>query len=188
MSEVDPSDILVIDKSRVKSEYATRVAAVQSALDSMGSGQSVLLMRLWTAKKFLLVEGKDVPVLSKFQQILFPNSAVPFGAIPNQSIGGWNGWQRAIGAAGTLQNAAGDKIRVYCILDSDYQTETAILSREKDARLNGIELHIWSRNEVESYFLVPSAIVRLINEELEEGIVRVTHETVQAALHEVTDQ
>lgn len=188
LSEIDPNDVLVLDKSQLKSEFATKVTAVQNALDSMGSGQSVMLMRLWTAKKFLLVEGKDVPLLSKFQSVLFPNSPVPFGAVPSQSIGGWNGWQRAIGAAGTLQNAAGDRIRVYCILDSDYQTETALASREKDAKQSGIDLHIWSHNELESYFLVPEAIARTINEEIEEGVEQVSVAKVEDALDAIAEE
>lgn len=188
LSEVDPEDVLVIDKHRTTSTFASSVLAVQNALDKMGSGQSVQLMRLWTAKRFLLVEGKDVPLLSKFQTVLFPNSALPFGAIPNQSIGGWGGWQQAIGAAATLKNSAGDRITVYCILDRDYQADAKIAGRKSEAAKKGIELHVWSRKELENYFLEPEPITRVINEGLEEGKPAVSVDTVRTVLDGISEQ
>jgi energy-coupling factor transporter ATP-binding protein EcfA2 len=188
LSEVDPADILVIDKQRAKSEFASSVVAVQDALDKMGSGQSVQLMRLWTAKRFLIVEGNDVPLLSKFQAILFPNSPTPFGALPNQSIGGWGGWQRAMGAAETLRNSTGDRVTVYCVLDRDYQSEVTVAERLAEANDRGINLHVWSRKEIENYLLRPEPITRVIDEGIEEGKTRPSIDQVRASLDRIAEQ
>ena len=188
LSEVDPEDVLVIDKHRASSAFANSDLAVQRALDKMGSGQSVQLMRLWMAKRFLLVEGKDVSLLSKFQTVLFPNSAVPFGAIPSQSVGGWGGWQQAIGAAATLKNSAGERIKVYCLLDRDYQADTKIEERKAEAERMGIELHVWSRKELENYFLAPEPITRLINEGIEDGKPVVSIDSVRSALDGIAER
>jgi len=61
-----------------------------------------------------------------------------------------------------LKNAGGENIRVYCILDSDYHTLEQISNRLPQARVHQIELHIWSKKEIENYLLAPAPIVRTI--------------------------
>ena len=82
MSEVDPENILIIDKAREKSDFATSLQAVQRITDSIGSVHNVHLARLSSSRRFLLVEGKDVRFLKHFQDILFPNSNIPIETIP----------------------------------------------------------------------------------------------------------
>jgi hypothetical protein len=78
---------------------------------------------------------------------------------------GWGGWSYAVGSSMLLQNAAGDEVRPYCLMDRDYHTVEEIEARNDDARKRGIELHIWNRKEIENYFLIPKAIHRLISDE-----------------------
>ena len=70
-------------------------------------------------------------------------------------IGGWGGWKYAIGSKLFLQNATGDEIRIYCILDSDYHTLAEIQFRLEEARKHQVELHIWQKKEIENYLLIP---------------------------------
>jgi hypothetical protein len=78
------------------------------------------------------------------------------------SIGGWGGWNYAVGSNMFLENAAGEGITTFCILDSDYHTAEEIEARMKDAKDRGVQLHIWKRKEIENYLLVPQAIQRLL--------------------------
>jgi len=164
MSEVDPEDILVLDRRHADSYFASTFPAVQRVLDHFGSAQNLQLARLWNAKRNLLVEGKDFRFLSDFFDVLFPSDQDGLSAIPNMSIGGWTGWPYAIGSSMLLKNSGGESIAVYCILDSDYHTVAQIEARRKQAIQAGIRLHIWSRKEIENYIIVPTAIVRAIED------------------------
>ena len=89
-------------------------------IEGIGSAQNLHLTRLWSSKKLILIEGKDINYLKHFQDLMFPNATQPIDGLPNMPIGGWSGWPYAIGSAMLLKNAVGDDIITYCILDSDY--------------------------------------------------------------------
>ncbi len=165
MSEVEAENILIIDKKKDKSVFASDFNAVQKVLLNMGSIHNVALARLWSANKMLIVEGKDIDILKRIQNILFKNSSEPLDAIPHLSIGGWGGWSRAVGSKLMLKNAGEESIIIYCILDSDYHTEEEINSRKDEAQKNGISLKIWKRKEIENYLIEPKAIKRIIDRE-----------------------
>jgi predicted ATP-dependent endonuclease of OLD family len=162
MSEADPGEILIIDRRLRKSKFAGTLPAVQRVLEGIGSAQNVHLARLWSARKFLLVEGKDIKFLRHFQDRLFPDAVESFEAIPNMAIGGWGGWSYAVGGSMILQNAMGEDIKVYCVLDSDQHTEEEIEKRYETAKDKGVQLHIWRRKEIENYMLCANAIARVI--------------------------
>lgn len=169
MAEVEPENILIIDRSKPKSKFASSLPAVQRLIEHIGGVHNIQLARLWASKKCLLVEGKDVGVLKHIQKILFPESEEPFETIPNLSIGGWGGWNYAVGSAMILKNAADEAIKVYCLFDRDYHTAEEIEERLLEAKKRKVELHIWNLKEIENYLLVPDAINRIIISELRDG-------------------
>ncbi|NDY71358.1 ATP-dependent endonuclease [Desulfobacter hydrogenophilus] len=166
MAEVGPEDILVIDKEKPESTYANTFPIVQTLIEQIGSAQNIHMARLWNAKRLILVEGKDIKLLKIFQNSLFPNSDAPFDAIPNMSLGGWGGWNYAIGSSMLLKNSLNQNIFTYCIFDSDYHTAEEISTRLDQANDKGIFLHIWSKKEIENYLLIPSALQRVIENNL----------------------
>lgn len=161
MSEVEPEDILVIDRKR-QSAFAGSFSAVQKVLDHVGSAHNLQLAKLWHAKKCLLVEGSDFGILSNLFDVVFPHDRDGLAEIPHMSIGGWNGFSNALGSSLLLRNAGGERISVYCILDSDYHTDAQIAKKHKQAVDAGVKLHIWKRKEIENYLLLPAAIQRAI--------------------------
>jgi predicted ATP-dependent endonuclease of OLD family len=187
MSEVDPEEILVVDKRRPKSMFASSLKAVQIIIDKIGSAHNIHLARLWSSRCLILVEGDDLKILQKFQNILFPKSNHPFDSIPNMPIGGWGGWNYAIGSSMLLENAFGENIITHCILDSDYHAEDEIMERYKVAELHGVNLHIWSRKEIENYLLIPSAIQRLILKRKRKEIEAPTTDEIKEKIIELAD-
>lgn len=185
MSEVQPDEILIIDKRKPQSNFASSLPAVQSLIDHVGSVHNLHLARLWHARRFILVEGKDIKLLKQFQNILFPTSEIPIDIIPNMSIGGWGGWNYAVGSSMTLKNSLGESIVTYCILDSDYHTQEEIKHRKKEAKTRGVELTIWSQKEIENYLLVPSAIQRLIAKKCARRTKPPTSEKVAEKIKEI---
>lgn len=186
ISEVEPENILVVDKSSEKSNYTTNVPAVQSIVNGIGSIQNIGLARLWSSKKLLLVEGKDVTILKKVQDTIYGEKCEPFDIIPRSSIGGWSGWNLVKGADFILKNGLKQDISVFCILDSDYHLEEEKTKRKEEAKENGINLHIWKKKEIENYLLSPQAIFRiLIKKGISNKNCRV--ELIETKLNEIAD-
>lgn len=159
MSEVDPENILLVDRDRRQAQFAVDVPEMQRVVDQIGGVHNIQLARLWGSRRCLFVEGKDVAILKHFQNRLFPKSIDPIDAIPNLSVGGWGGWNYVVGSAMLLRKSVGD-IKVYCIFDSDFHTPGQIEARELEAREKGLDLHVWRRKEIENYLLIPEAILR----------------------------
>lgn len=162
MSEVDAEEIVVIDASAPESLPAADLAAVQQVIERMGGVHNLQLTRMWRARRVLLVEGDDLTVLERIHATLSPD-AMPLGASPAWSIGGWGGYPYAVGSSMALKNAAGQRIRTYCVLDRNYHIDEEIRERFSSAKAKGIDLHVWKRKEIENYLLVPAAIARLID-------------------------
>lgn len=187
MSEVEPDEILIVDRRRHASAFANNQPEVQSLLFNIGSIHNIQLARLNAAGRFIMVEGDDMDFLKRFQNTLFPESTVPIDTIPHRSIGGWNGWERARGLASLLRDAAPTTITLYCILDSDYHTLKSIDKRLKTAAHEGIQLHVWKRKEIENYLFVPAAICRAIIK----ASPRITHPTepeVRQKIEEIVEE
>lgn len=162
MADVDPEDVLVVDRKRSTSRFATDATAVQRLVEHIGSVHNLQLARLWNAKKCLLVEGRDLTLLGLVHRLLFPE-AEPLETIPHIEVGGWGGWPYAIGSSLLLRNSGGEEIAVYCILDRDYHSDDTVARRYEDSGRRGVSLHVWSRKEIENYFLLLEPIVRAIS-------------------------
>lgn len=162
LSEATPDNVLILERSSPTSYFTTNLPAVQRVLNDIGSAQNLHLTKLWSAKRLLLVEGKDLKYLKRFQDLLFPNTQQPFDSLPNMPIGGWSGWPYAIGSAMLLRNAFDEQITTYCVLDSDYFPDEIVQNRIKEASEKNVRLHIWSKKEIENYFLIPEVIHRLL--------------------------
>ncbi len=167
MAEVEPEDILVVNRRRTNSMFAASFPAAQKVLTSMGSVHNLQLARLWTARRFLMVEGEDISFLKKFQNTLYPDSESPIDIIPSMTVGGWGGWNYAVGSSMFLENAGGEGIITYCILDSDFHTSEEINERKNEATKRNVQLHIWSKKEIENYLLVSTTIQRLIESRMD---------------------
>jgi energy-coupling factor transporter ATP-binding protein EcfA2 len=185
MAEVEPEEILVVDQGRREAKFADSLPAVQRIIDQIGGVHNLNLARLSATRKCLLLEGKDIEILKQFQNILVPDADELLDTIPNMPIGGWGGWNYAVGSRMLLKNALGEEIRTYCLLDSDYHTVEAIAGRYDEAARVGVCLHIWQRKEIENYLLVPSAIRRVILSKLQGEIDSLTEDRVRSRLAKI---
>ena len=149
LSEVEPEDILIIERKRDESRFADSLPSVQRIMEFVGSTHNVHFARLWNSRRFIMVEGDDIRILKRLHRALFPSSMCSLEAIPNISIGGWNGWSWAIGSSMAMKNAFGESLTTYCILDSDYHLEDEVQKRYQQAKDRGMQLHVWKRKELE---------------------------------------
>lgn len=162
LAEVDPENVLVLDRELPRSSYSTDLPSLQRVVEGIGSVQNLQIARLWRSRALILVEGDDMRVLKRVHDLICAPSSPSLDSIPNWPIGGWGGWSSAIGAVSALQNSVHESIRCYCVLDSDYHLPEEIAERKASARSRGIELHIHSVKEIENFLLVPSLIRRAI--------------------------
>lgn len=174
ISDVAPESILVVDRSRSRSSFVSAVPEVQQVIDSLGGVQNIHVARLSTARRFLVVEGDDIEVLGPIHKTLFPDSMLPLQDIPSGEAGGWNGWERVIGAADAMRRAFGERIRIYCLFDPDYRPTSAIDDRYVKAKAERIRLHVWGRKELENYLLVPAAIARVLSARVGRSVATAT--------------
>lgn len=165
ISEVEPNNILIIDKQKSKSVYANKVPVVQGILNSIGSIHNLQLTKLWASKKLLIVEGEDIAILKRLQNVLYPNTNETFDSIPNFDIGGWGGWNHAKGSSMLLKETVDYNVNIYCLFDSDYHTETEVSARLADAKKVKVNIHIWAKKEIENYLIIPTTILRILKEE-----------------------
>ena len=170
ISEVEAENILIINKESDKSIFASKVPVVQRILNSIGSIHNLQLTKLWSSKKLLIVEGEDINILKRLQNTLFPDSEESFESIPNFDIGGWGGWNYAKGSSMFLKNTVDEKIKIYCLFDSDFHTSEQKQLRMEEANALKVQMHIWSKKEIENYLLVPTAIMRILKIESKKPI------------------
>lgn len=169
ISGVEPRNIVTVDKKSRKMRYANDYKAVQEVISNLGSEQNLSLIRLGNAKKCIFVEGKDIALLQKFQDILYPNNQLSISQLPTVSLGGWGRFNEALGAARLFYEETHGEIEAYCILDRDYHDDQEIQCLYARAEENHLHLHVWEKKEIENYALSPAAIARVagIKEEQE---------------------
>ena len=79
-------------------------------------------------------------------------------------------------------------IIVYCIFDSDYHSPEEILQRKQQALDRNIELHIWTKKEIENYFVIPRMILRLLESEARKNHILLNLEFIETELSDIADQ
>lgn len=191
MSEVEPSSILVTDRRARSSGFSTSLPGVQTIIDKIGGVHNIQLTRLWSSKRVLFVEGNDAVFLKDFQDKLFPKTNNPIGAVPQFELGGWGGWNYAIGSAMLLKGRGGESICKYCLFDRDYHPHNDIEGRYESADRHGVFLHIWNKKEIENYLIVPKMIARYINLKKRRGktlTVSIVEETLDRLCEDLRDE
>jgi energy-coupling factor transporter ATP-binding protein EcfA2 len=187
MSEVEPENILLVDSSKKRLHYANKTPIVQQIIENIGSVHNLEIVRLFSHKKYFIVEGNDddTKLLGILHDTLFDNSNEPIVTIPKTFIEGWGGWQRVIGSNKVFKDS-NLKIKTYCILDSDYHLDKDKQKRYQEAEKHSINLHIWEKKEIENYLIIPSVIYRIINNEHSEANIEL--EQVENIIEKIAEE
>ena len=161
ISEVDPTNVLLVDKNRKLLCYSSDMEAVQSILDDMGEVNNLSLIRLGSARKCIFVEGKDLKLLSRIADIINNKKNEPLDILPHVSVGGFNNLRNAFGAAMLFDKETNGMIKCFGIFDRDYFPEKLIEDKCRKAKESKLSLHIWKRKEIENYLIEPNVLFRL---------------------------
>ena len=161
ISEVEPDNIITIDKKKKRLGYASDLRGVQNILDSLGTVSNLSLMRLGSARKCVFVEGGDLKILSKIAQVIIDKNIESLEVLPHVVINGFNNLRETFGTAELFHDETNGEINCICILDSDYFSEKYISEKYTEAAKHHLDLHIWERKELENYLLEPKVLFRL---------------------------
>lgn len=190
ISELDPKNIITIDKKNRKMHYATDLQAVQKIIDDIGTASNLALMRLGDARKCLFIEGKDLKIMTKMAEVICGNHISSLEVLPHVSLNGFNNLKEAFGTSKLFYEETKGMIKCICILDSDYYPKDMIEKKQEEARANYLDLHIWKRKELENYILEPQVLFRLSQQSIEkyDNFINELEELVNTYEDRVFDQ
>ena len=179
LSEAEPSEILLIDKSRQSARRLRDVEGVQQALDNIGSIQNITLTELAKNQRILFVEGlhTDYKIIRRFAKILgFVELAAGSGVTALES-GGFESWPKIQALAWGFRNTLGSKLQIAAIYDRDYRCdeESTHLKIQLEKEIQFAHFH--HRKEIENYLLSPQVLERAAKKTIEERARR-TEQTV----------
>lgn len=163
IGEADPTEILLIDKSKRSAKRLRDVEGVQEALDIIGSIQNITLTQLARTKKILFVEGLgDYKIIRRFAKIIGLQELFSGYEITAFESGGFSSWERVKSLAWGLQHTLGADIKIGAVYDRDYWCDAQIAETEQELSDNLYFAHIHKMKEIENYLLNPSVLNRAL--------------------------
>lgn len=159
IAEVDPSDILLIDKSSRSAKRLGDIDEVQSALETIGSIQNITLTKLAQNRRVVFVEDeKDFQRIRRFAKILgyeALSSSMGITPVNSEGLGNW----RSVRSTGWgLSKTLGKDLKISAVYDRDFycteDIDSIITSLSK--HLDFVYFH--DVKEMENYLLNPAVL------------------------------
>ena len=173
MSEADPSEILLIDKTKRRAERLRDIEGVQSSLRTVGSVQNITLTRLARNRRLLFVEGdSDFRLIRRFARKLSMLELAAGSDLTPIASGGFSSWERIRALASGFETAMGVGLHVGAVFDRDYWCEEEVAEILANLRAHLELAHIHMRKEIENYLLSPPILARVLNRALAERVHR----------------
>lgn len=178
ISEVDPNEIVYVDKKLRHSERLKSNSRMSDIFDRLGSALNPTLTQIARTNKALFVEGKDIKIISQFARKLnfigLANRA-GFVVLP---VEGFNP-DRVRDTVKGVEMALGKNLQSAVLFDRDFRSDQEI-SQVID-NLNCVCAFAWIHKvkEIENYLLDSIAISRCINRQLR--FVDSIHQQIDAA-------
>jgi energy-coupling factor transporter ATP-binding protein EcfA2 len=174
MGEADPSEIVLIDKSKRAGERLQDVDSVQVAMDLIGSVQNITLTQLARTRKLLFVEGiDDFKIIRRFaRQLGFIELSSGSGLTPIESEG-FSSWERLPSFVWGIEKTFKSSLRIGAIFDHDYWCQEEIHAVCLELAKNLQLAHIHARKEIENYLLVPNVLERAIQKAIADRASRI---------------
>jgi len=186
ISEVDPGEILIIDKSRKSAERLKDIEGIQAALNSIGSVQNITLTRLARNRRVVFLEGpSDYALLRKFARKLGYAELGDGSEITPIDAGGFSSWERIRAFAWGVERTLESSLRLSAVFDRDYWCQEQVDSILAELQKHIDFVHIHRRKELENYLLVPAVIERAVKKALSE---RAKNEILEEAIDQTLDR
>lgn len=168
-----PSDCIIpIDSSKRIIKPIGDESTLSALSEELGNALNIDLARIFISNRFIIWDGgeSDRAVLSAFQSVLYPQDLHPLITYPKAYVNGWKEWGKTI-AITEVFSLNKMHVDLYCIFNSGYHTLEEIKRRIDDARSHNVNLHIWSKNEIDNYAININVIQRYLEASCRAGVV-----------------
>lgn len=179
MSEADPAEIVLVDKSKKTAERLRDVEGVQRALSAVGSIQNITLTRLARNRRIIFTEGSsDFSLIRRFAVKLGYSDLAAGSDLTSMESGGFSGWERIRGLASAFEEALGFGLRVGAVFDRDYWPSEELAEIQESLQQHLAFSHIHDRKEIENYLLLPGVLDRALVAALRDRSLRTGQDLV----------
>ena len=161
ISATAPENILLVDKTKVKSKYIEDSLHLQCIIEGLGSSYNLEMTKLSQCKKCILVEGNDFEYLNAFYNIIHIDDNSDLSDIPKFAIGGKAELPSAVNISKFLKEHFENPIECYCLIDKDYYTDEEIEQTYSKYGVTDLNIHIWKSKEIENYLINPKVIRKI---------------------------
>ncbi|MFJ5544998.1 ATP-dependent nuclease [Micromonospora chalcea] len=167
-AETPRSRMIWVDKNRRSAVAIKDEALLDKLTGALGSNFNLKLAKAMRSRVLLLVEGKDMQILSRITRTLGAEHVTRQDGVSVVSILGYSRKGQIAPFKWILSDLLQDSVVCFVVLDRDYRPQTAVDALESQLRSIGVQPHVWRRKELESYLLHPEAISRLSGAAAEE--------------------
>lgn len=102
--------------------------------------------------------------------MLYPQDLHPLINLPKSFINGWDDWDK-VKMVADLFALNRMNMELFCILNSDYHSQSEIKLRQQEARKHKINLLVWEKKEIENYAINSDVILRYITHNKHQGTI-----------------
>ena len=154
IGEADPTEILIVDKTKQSATRLKEIEQVQGALDAIGSIHNIALTHLARTGRMLYVEGpSDFRILRRFARRLgYDQLAIGNDITPIES-GGFSSWKKIEASAWAFERALHGQFRIGVLFDRDYFPSEEIEEIRNKLASHFYPVHVHERKELENYML-----------------------------------
>lgn len=192
LNEVDPSDLLLVEKKKKRATRLSGAGDVQAALTALGSGHNVQLAQLARHRRVVFVEGGDFSLLRLFARKLGRRELANGNGVAVVPLEGFAGWERVKPVAWGFEQVLKTSVSLSVILDRDFRSDEEIESIRAQLGDHVEFVHIHNRKEIENYLLDTAALeraaARAISDRLRRGAMGVPDRVdIAQLMEEITD-
>jgi energy-coupling factor transporter ATP-binding protein EcfA2 len=169
IAEADPTEIILIDKTKCSSERIKDIDGVQRAMTLLGSQQNISLTALARNRRVIFVEGEhDFSLMRRFAKRLGLNDLAAGVGLAAMPSGGFGSWSRISALAQGVSQTLGTDLLIAAIYDRDYYCDAQIEDVQIKLRAALKFAHVHERKEIENYLLIPEALSRVVTKGIAE--------------------
>lgn len=172
IEEVPSNCIIPIDSHKAELYPIGDEKALSTLTRDLNGSMNIDLARMYISNTFIVWDGDETSrkILSAFQSILYPDELYPLITFPKAFIHGWENWDTVMSLTESFAQS-NLPIQLCCIFDSGYHTIEEIAKMNVIAKDSNIDLHIWSKNEIENFVINDNVIYRYISQHKRRGSI-----------------
>jgi AAA domain, putative AbiEii toxin, Type IV TA system len=161
LNEARRNSVIWVDRTRRTARRAPDEALLAKINDTLGSGFDLRIARAMRARMALFVEGQDMRLLRNVARTIGAQRLATEDSVAIIQLQGFSNWYHVEPFSWLSRELLGEAVRIFLILDRDYRTRETVDKLFGRLRETNIDAHVWERKELESYFIIPSALARL---------------------------